>query len=459
MKRPKREKKKFKRWQKIVLAAASPFMAVAVLVGGLFAHMWLTPIVVDIIYPGERDRLNDTLGAPGWFRGFSWYNKLFQTNDWRRIVDEPQPWPNMDGSTVMVPMAVEFARQHLGLDAKAAQERILFSTTHYAYQLMFTPSDDKWVIASMPDLVLGTAPGEEELKIARENGIAHVQKPVCRDAFVFITGKDNPVDSLTLEQVRGIFSGEITNWKGVGGADEKILAYQRESGSGSQTGMEQLVMQGVPMADPKTVKLYDSMSGLMDAVAEYENSARSIGYSYRYYIDNQYSKENVKQLQIEGIAPTDENIINGKYPLSVNYYGVIRAGEEDGPGGLFLDWILSEEGQACVKQAGYIPLGADNAEHGDLYDINQSIDQAHLDSIGATVLRKEVMPYREYLAQFDDGRDTSIKDDQRVWVVQIHFPNGFETRAGMFENAVTTSLYDAETGFYYGFSVTGGATQ
>ena len=178
-----------------------------------------------------------------------------------------------------------------------------------------------------------------------------------RDAFVFITGKDNPVESLTLEQVRGIFSGEITNWREVGGADEKIQAFQREPGSGSQLGMEQLVMQGTPMADPKKVLVVGNMGGLIDAVAEYQNSARSIGYSYRYYIDNQYSSENIKQLKIEGVAPTDENIISGAYPLSVEYVGVIRAGEEDGPGGLFLDWILSEEGQACVVQAGYIPLG------------------------------------------------------------------------------------------------------
>jgi len=79
------------------------------------------------------------------------------------------------------------------------------------------------------------------------------------------------------------------------------------------------------------VKVVEFMSGLIDAVAEYQNSARSIGYSYRYYIDNQYSNENIKQLRIEGVAPTDENIISGAYPLSVEYYGVIRAGEEDGP--------------------------------------------------------------------------------------------------------------------------------
>ena len=117
------------------------------------------------------------------------------------------------------------------------------------------------------------------------------------------------------------------------------------------------------------------------------------------------------------------------------------------------------EGQACVAQAGYIPVGLSDSDHSDVYDINKSIDETHLNAVGTTVLRKEVMLYRDYLAKFDDGRDTAINDDQRVWVVQTYFPNGFETRAGMFKNAVTTSLYDAETDFYYGYSVTERASQ
>jgi len=350
----KKQKPKKKWWQKLLITLGALVAAFVVLVGGLIFGRPLVGTMIAKFYPGERDLLNDSPFS--WFHGRGWHGNLPQADDWQRIVEEPQSWPNLDGSTVMMPMAVEFARQHLGMDAEAAAAHINFNTTHFAYELLFAPFNEDEVRHNMPDLVLGTAPGEEELKIARINGITPVQKPVCRDAFVFITGRDNPVESLTLEQVRGIFSGKITNWKEVGGADEKILAYQREPGSGSQTGMEQLVMQGTPMADPKIVKLYDSMMGLMDAVAEYENSARSIGYSYRYYIDNQYSKENVKQLKIEGVAPTDENIRSGAYPLSVNYVGVFRQGEEDGPGARFLDWILSEEGQACVEQAGYIKL-------------------------------------------------------------------------------------------------------
>ena len=335
-------------------------------------------------------------GSDFYFDGYPWRDKLPKQKQWKQIVKNSQftlgeprweevreddwvntelrlpdaAFPNLDGSTVMIPMAVEFARQHLGMTTEQAEQFYNFSKTHQAYEYLcgrvglgytfhdyyFEGVEFAYWDNGPTDLVLGTTPGEEEFVIANETGVTLVQKPVCRDAFVFITGKNNPVESLTLEQVQGIFSGEITNWKEVGGANEKIQAYQRQPGSGSQTGIEQLVMQGVPMATPKKVSVIVSMGELVDAVAEYQNSAASIGYSYRYYIDNQYSKENIKQLKIEGVAPTDENIRSGAYPLSVSYVGVFRQGEEDGPGAKFLDWILSEEGQACVEQAGYIKL-------------------------------------------------------------------------------------------------------
>ena len=96
------------------------------------------------------------------------------------------------------------------------------------------------------DLIIVTEPSDEEIEMAKKYNIEMLIKPVCYDAFVFITHKDNPVDNLTIEEIQKIYSGQITNWKEVGGNDEKIRAYQREENSGSQTAMEKLVMQGIP---------------------------------------------------------------------------------------------------------------------------------------------------------------------------------------------------------------------
>jgi len=396
MKKAKREKKRLPWWQTLIYSViAAPFAAVAVFLGGLVLWMSFGAAIYQRVAK-PSDMLNDT---PLLFHGIPnpWRGKLPEQDGWRQIVQNSQftlgepllegttdqkgwttwklslpgaAYPNIDGSTVMVPMAVEFARQHLGMDAEQAGRFIEFSTTYYAYKILCERDEHSytfrnyfegvdyvsWDTGRPLDLLLGSPPVDAAWKLAGDNGVELVQKPVCRDAFVFITGADNPVESLTLDQVRGIFSGEITSWREVGGANQAIRAFQREEGSGSQLGMEELVMQGTPMADPKTVMVVGGMGGLIDAVAEYQNSARSIGYSYKYYIDNQYSNESIKQLKIEGVAPTNENIRNGSYPLSVEYVGVILKGGEKGPGWLFLDWILSEEGQACVAQAGYIPM-------------------------------------------------------------------------------------------------------
>jgi len=291
--------------------------------------------------PGSWDSINQEVASAG---------------DWRRIVRDSsfkEAYPFIDGSTTMVPLAMEFARQHLGLGDEDAKKYADFSTTSAAYEKLFT--------RAMVDLFIGTMPGSEELALAARNGITPVVKPICWDSFVFITHKDNPVDSLTVEQLRGIFSGEISNWKALGGEDAAIRAYQREPGAGSQTGMEKLVMQGTPMASPNTVEVITSMGALVEAVANRRNrtgqlGSYGIGYTYSYYIENLYKNADIKTLRIDGIAPTQANVVSGAYPLGMERYGVIRQGEEQTAAGLFLDWILSEEGQACVKQAGYIPI-------------------------------------------------------------------------------------------------------
>ena len=275
-------------------------------------------------------------------------------------------YPHIDGSTVCVPMAVEFARQHLSFEDLTANQFVQFSTTHHAYENLMDPMNqsqnyvhynlDAFIKMGSVDLVIATEPSDAEIKQAEIHGVTFKKVPVCYDAFVFITHKDNPIESLTVEQIQKIYTGEIKNWKEVGGKDEKIRAFQREKNSGSQTAMENLVMGGADMIDPIEVKIIVGMGELVDAVAEYENETASLGYTYRYYIDTLYKNDNIKTIAVNGIAPTDENIRNGSYPFTTNYYGVIREGDEDEIGGQFLQWILSDEGQKCVAQAGYITL-------------------------------------------------------------------------------------------------------
>lgn len=275
-------------------------------------------------------------------------------------------YPSIDGSTVAVPMALEFARQHLALSEQDLPGFVFFTTTHSAYvNLIEKKANPAPMLPSMAaqmdgehpvDLMIGTEPSDEELALAEQHGVTLVREPLCFDAFVFITHKDNPVDSLTVEQIQVIYGGKITNWKEVGGNDEAIVAYQRQKNSGSQTAMELLVMQGEPLVAALDNYVPSSMSGLVGRVGEYENGVMSIGYTYLYYIDELYRNEDVKVLEIDGIAPTPENLRADAYPFTTRYYGVIRQGDEEMAGGLFLEWMLSAEGQRTIAQAGYIPV-------------------------------------------------------------------------------------------------------
>jgi len=305
-------------------------------------------IVMDSAFQlGDRAESADATGKPAMVRRYGAY-------------------PSLDGSTVAVPMAMEFARQHLALSEADLESFIFFTTTHSAYEKLIhkrpntapkIPSDGAVMDAAHPvDLILVTAPSDEECALAEANGVQLVMEPICLDAFVFITHRDNPVESLTVEQIRGIYGGEIANWAEVGGEDMRIAAYQREKNSGSQTAMENLVMRGAPLADPPKGYTWVGMGELVETVGSYQTAQTSLGYTYKYYIDTLYRNDNIKVLRIDGMEPSAENLRSGAYPFATAYYAVMRGGEEGGPAGKFLSWMLSSEGQRVIRQAGYVPV-------------------------------------------------------------------------------------------------------
>lgn len=367
----------------IELIRMKKFKLIPLGVAGVIFTVSFSFLVSQVIYPWYEEKITD--GEPDRLGSWSYINNNDFASDenWKQIVkDSPfkfgsvtyqeeyfrdiGTYPSLDGSTVCVPMAMEFAKQHLGMSKEESASFVRFDTTHYAYENLI--SNEGYysyyyengqyieIRCNKTDLILATEPSEEELELAESKGVTLVKKPVCYDAFVFITHKDNPVDNLSSEQIRDIYSGKIKNWEDVGGEKQKIVAYQREENSGSQTAMENLVMGGRNMISPKKIKTIVNMGELVDAVAEYENNTSSLGYTYKYYIDNLYKNDNIKILSVDGVYPNDENVRNGSYPYTTNYYAVIRGGDEENTGGLFLDWILSKEGQKCIKQAGYIPI-------------------------------------------------------------------------------------------------------
>jgi phosphate transport system substrate-binding protein len=266
--------------------------------------------------------------------------------------DPPPPaftaesYPVIDGSTVTIPLSEALASRLMDLPLEEARQYVLHNKTHPAYVNL---------IYGKADLIFVTGPSEEELQLAEDQGVELEVIPVVHEGFVFLSNEDNPVEGLTLGQIREIYTGKITNWKEVGGSDMPITAYQRPVNSGSQTGFLEMVMKAEKPMDPPMEQVVAEMGALIDAVAAYDNEPSAIGYSYYYFVMDMWGNDQIKLLSVDGIYPDKDTIRDGSYPLNTAYYGVIRKDEpENSPVREIIDWLLTEEGQQLAEEAGYV---------------------------------------------------------------------------------------------------------
>lgn len=217
-----------------------------------------------------------------------------------------------------------------------------------------TPGAYQHLVDGVADLIFVFRPSARQIADAAEKGREFSITPIGHDAFVFFVNKDNPLDNLTIRQVKDMYSGKIRNWKEVGGRDESIAAFQRYEGSGSQSRMERF-MSGEELMTPDKEHRFYHMLGIVVNVARYRNYQSAIGYSFYLYVDTMLSGGGVKLLSIDGIAPSTETIRDGSYPL-VDEICVVTAGSENPNVAPMIEWILSPQGQAIVETVGYVPI-------------------------------------------------------------------------------------------------------
>lgn len=255
--------------------------------------------------------------------------------------------PRLDGSTSTVPLATAMCAVLLGEEPEQVSDLVSFSRTTQSYRNL---------MAGERDLVLAAEPEEEVLKQLQEEG-HWLYTPFATDALVFVVNQDNPVDNLTLEQVQKIYTGEITNWKEVGGSDLDIVPFQRNQGAGSQTMFEKLVMDGQSPMEAPEAWIPDSMQGLIDAVRQYDNTPSAIGFTVYYYANDMEMAQGLKVLSIDGVAPSSQTIRDGSYPFLNPYYVAIDQNTPaDSPTRILYDWVLGPEGQKLAAMEGYVPV-------------------------------------------------------------------------------------------------------
>jgi phosphate transport system substrate-binding protein len=206
------------------------------------------------------------------------------------------------------------------------------------------------------DLIFALAPSKLQAEAAEKAGIQYELTPFCMDAFVFFVNANNPVDNLTTDQIKGIYSGKITNWKEVGAPfSTKIIPFQRNEGSGSQTTLQKL-MGDTPIMPPLKEDRLGGMGDIINDTANYRNYKAALGFSFRYYSTEMLRNNQIKLLSVDGVAPTVENIRNGSYPHVATVY-MVSARPRSNNTRKIVDFMLSPEGQKLVEDTGYVPIG------------------------------------------------------------------------------------------------------
>ncbi|MDR0295261.1 MAG: substrate-binding domain-containing protein [Prevotellaceae bacterium] len=350
----------------------------------------------------------------------------------------------VDGSTVTLPLTQLFAKKTTGATDDEIMVNLQHNKTYAAFNNLVGKGYDangREITKSTKDIIFTTLQSSETIKNAK---VEVEITPIAQDGFVFLVNKENPVQSLTKQQIIDIYTGKITNWKQVGGDDANILAYQRQEASGSQDGMIDLVM-GYEKISNSVTAIASTMEGLVDSIANYENSKYAIGYSYFYFTTVQYVKESTKLLSIDGVEPTTANFANGSYPLVAKYYAIIRASEpEDSFARKFLQLVLSEGGQRIVEEAGYIKMtGYDASSTSNPKTITGSASTSKIISIITQPAEFTSITWNKYETMFQEEAtydETTEKYTYYYFDVVAWFQEQYEVSYSWIDNTLPSNL-------------------
>ena len=256
--------------------------------------------------------------------------------------------PKLDGSTSTAPLAEAICCVLLGESREQVANLVRFNKTTTAYYNL---------IDGRADLLIVGEDNAEILEVKERQGFKWEREPFATDAFIFVVNEDNPVNSITIDEARRIYTGEITNWNELGGDDQQIVPFQRNTDAGSQNLMEKLVMKGTPMMEATLDFVVNTMGQLMEVVKSYDGSPGAIGYTVYYYAEEMEMAQGLKILNIDGIVPNPATIRSEEYPLLNPKYVVIPAdAAADSPNRILFNWLLGEEGQRLAAHEGYVPI-------------------------------------------------------------------------------------------------------
>lgn len=327
---------------------------------GLYGEYWDLDNAkrVGVVYDGDGNIIEVTINEVE-------TTDALMTDTARSLGVTAENYPRIDGSTSTLGIVEAIYRA-------MHQDNTEYFQANYPETASKTVPSYHKLIEGEVDLIFVPYASEDVLKAADDAGVELVFEKVAAEALIFITAKDNAAESVTREQIRSIYLDYgITNWTELGGPNRELIPICRNADSGSQSQMDNLVLENQAM-HPDIQKNYVelTMMGLLEQVAFYHNggldgsptNSYAIGYTLYTYLQNMTAVtgigDSLKILSYDGIAPSAENIADGSYPLSDGYYAVTRADlPEDHSAHVIIDWLQSSEGQNEIEVLGLIPCG------------------------------------------------------------------------------------------------------
>ena len=266
-----------------------------------------------------------------------------------KLLDIPYKWEVdwMSGTTYII--QPDFSETESSFSYSDYLAKNLCSGTHGAYTNLIEGKCD--VIIASRDISRNEKAAAESLGVELETA------PLALDALVFIVNPKNPVKNLTADQIRKIYTGEITNWKEVGGVDHAITPYIRDADSGSQEKMETLVMNGLNMIDgtymPEIIG-----SQMTSPYSQLEYDEYGIGYTPFFYCTAMVRDLlRVDMLSIDGVTPSKESLRANKYPFVSSIYAAVRKSEShESIAYKLYKFLFTKEGADMIDESGYIAI-------------------------------------------------------------------------------------------------------
>jgi phosphate transport system substrate-binding protein len=190
----------------------------------------------------------------------------------------------------------------------------------------------------------------EKSKLRDRYNTSGVEIPVARDGLSVYVHSSNPLNEITMDQLRDVFLGKITNWKELGGPDNRIIVYSRENSSGTYVFFKDNVLKGRDFT-PRA----QTMPGTASVVNAVTKEKFGIGYGGAAFAKGLKILKLKKTADAAGISPDLQTVTSGEYPLARPLFFYVR-NQPAGDIKTFVDWILSDEGQKVVGKVGYYPI-------------------------------------------------------------------------------------------------------